>query len=132
MQAKWKIAAELLDKAAATIRLRSSQRDAGDFDTIEMAADTCGIEPIEVLDVMLALKEARYAKSSDIDSAIDWLAYRARYYAEDFYEEPETDGSKWGPAIDPPEGVSPAHAALIELSDEDAPTAHLKAGEANA
>lgn len=28
--------------------------------------------------------------------------------------------------------LSPAAAALIELSDEDAPTAHLKAGEANA
>lgn len=117
MQAKWKIAADLLEEAARTIRQRSAGRDAGDFDTIEMAADSCDIEPIEVLDVMLALKGARYTKAGDRDSAIDWLAYRARAYAEDFHVEPQTDMREWGPPIDAPEGVSPAVAERIQREE---------------
>ncbi len=162
MQEKWKLAADLLEEAAQTIRDRSGQRDAGEHDTVEIAADIAGVEPIEVLDVMLAVKEARYIKSEDRDSAVDWLAYRARAFADSVRDWTVTDSREaYMPRSDELKAVgeaiaaghpatgggessqtlltagefeapplTPAQEVLIERADEDAPTAHLKAGEA--
>lgn len=123
MQPKWSLAADMLEAAARTIRERSQKRDSGAEDTIDMAAAIACTSSGEVLTVLLALKDARYHKAGDYDSAVDRLAYQARDYAEDFYRraKPETDGFKPGPPIDPPEHAPPPIMEALDAREADTP-----------
>lgn len=72
------------------------------------------------------------AKGSRIE-AIDPLAFLPTYGAAIALADGElaTGGGLATHVDESAPELSPAVAALIELSDEDAPIAHLKAGEAN-
>jgi len=80
MSDKWGIAADLLQEAIDTIRARGSLRD-GETDLIDEAARVCGRTPDDVLDVMLAIKHVRFLRAGDWDSAVDFIAYKARAFA---------------------------------------------------
>ena len=80
MSLKWKRAEELCLEAAAIIRERGSLRD-GETDLIDEAAAACGRSADVVLDVMLALKHVRFLRAGDWDSAVDFIAYKARAFA---------------------------------------------------
>jgi len=94
---KWNNAANLLREAADTIEERGTLRDVeGYADTIEVAAKISGLHPKAVLKVQLALKQARFDRSGELDSALDYLAYQARYLVEGVVIEP----TKTDPSVD--------------------------------
>jgi hypothetical protein len=79
---RWHIAANLLIQAADTIRQRGSLRDDDSgADLIDLAAGVSGKSPDAILDAMLAIKHVRWMRAGDLDSAIDFLAYKARAFA---------------------------------------------------
>jgi hypothetical protein len=84
MSGFWKDAAELLRKAADTIDARGRLRDAeGEPDLVDVTAQIADVPPDTVLDVLVALKVARFDRAHDFDSAVDWLAYLARKLASE-------------------------------------------------
>ena len=79
MSQHWKEAAALLRKAADTIEARSRLRDAeNEPDLIDVTAEISGTDADTVLDVLVALKVARFERAHDFDSAVDQVAYQAR------------------------------------------------------
>lgn len=89
MSARWKRASELLREAADTIDKRSPLRDDDEGpDLVYVAADLSGIAPTTILSAMMAVKEARWRRAGDLDSAVDFLAYQARLFAEGIKIEP--------------------------------------------
>lgn len=80
----WKDAAALLRKAADTIDSRGRLRDAdGEADLVDVTAQIADVPADTVLDVLVALKVARFDRAHDFDSAVDWLAYLARKLASE-------------------------------------------------
>lgn len=82
MSILWKDAAALLRKAADTIDARGRLRDAeNEPDLVDVTAQIADVPADTVLDVLVALKVARFDRAHDFDSAVDWLAYLARKLA---------------------------------------------------
>ena len=82
MSVFWKDAAALLRKAADTIDARGRLRDAeNEPDLVDVTAQIADVPADTVLDVLVALKVARFDRAHDFDSAVDWLAYLARKLA---------------------------------------------------
>lgn len=82
MSELWHEGAALLRKAAEIIEARGRIRDAkGEPDLIEVTAQIADVSPDTVLDVLIALKVARFDRAHDLDSAIDWVAYLSRKLA---------------------------------------------------
>lgn len=80
----WQDAAGLLRKAADTIDQRGRLRDAeGEPDLVDVTAQIADVPAATVLDVLVALKVARFDRAHDFDSAVDWLAYLARKLASE-------------------------------------------------
>lgn len=79
---KWNIAANALREAASIIEQRSALRDdPSGRDLLCDAAELSGLSAETILSSMLAIKEARWRRAGDWDSAVDFLAYQARYFA---------------------------------------------------
>lgn len=133
----WSSAQALLREAADTIEARSAGRDEdGRPDTIALAAIAEGLTEAQVLAAMLGIKRIRLSRGRDHDSAVDLLAYEARRLVALLAQVPQTDPTKWGPPMDPPEHHAvdaPMPPTLTELlaraEDDDGPDG-LKAGEA--
>lgn len=84
MSGFWQDAAALLRKAADTIDARGRLRDAeGEPDLVDITAQIADVPADTVLDVLVALKVARFDRAHDFDSAVDWLAYLARKLASE-------------------------------------------------
>lgn len=89
MSARWKRAAELLREAADTIDQRSALRDDDDGqDLIYVASELSRLPATTILTAFMAVKEARWRRAGDLDSAVDFLAYQARLFAEAVKIEP--------------------------------------------
>lgn len=89
MSARWKQGAKLLREAADVIDQRSALRDDDEGpDLVYVAAELSSIPATTILNAMMAVKEARWRRAGDIDSAVDFLAYQARLFAEGIKIEP--------------------------------------------
>jgi hypothetical protein len=114
MSTFWQDGAALLRRAADTIDARSRLRDAeGEPDLVDVTAQIADVPADTVLDVLVALKVARFDRAHDFDSAVDWLAYLARKLAS----EVAVPKPKGAPVIIPPHAF-------------DAEEPSLRAGEA--
>lgn len=123
MSDKWVIAADLLQEAIDTIRARGSLRD-GETDLIDEAARACGRTPDDVLDVMLAIKHVRFLRAGDWDSAVDFIAYKARAFANGAKIEPCGQVPHMPPTKDEQRAALVAALEALQVEDVD-----LRAGK---